>query len=100
MATEKELELIKEITELAIQVTLSDSGVNIHASYIGHINVFEVRILRNNSLTVISNTDDGWTHLSGKDELWTERESIVSLAANLELIKGYARKVDADGVPV
>lgn len=100
MATKKELALIDEITKLAIKVTIGKSGVAISAGYIGHINVFEVRVLHKVSMEVLSDIDDQWAHLSGGGGPWTERESLVALTRHRDLVKQYLPSVDADGVPL
>lgn len=100
MATEKEMALISEISDLAIKVTLGNSGVAISAGYVGHINVFEVRVLHKATLERLSDGDADWAHLSGGDDIWTERESLEVLTRQRDLAKHYLAKADADGVPV
>lgn len=96
MATEKERKLMCEIMNLAIDVNTSGGEYTIAANYIGHIHVFEIRILDSNLET---QKDSGeWAHLSGGDDIWNEKLSLGVLSHMLQTVKTYHQQYDADGV--
>lgn len=97
MATEKERKLIREITDLALDVNTSGGEYTIAANYIGHIHAFEIRVMDKN-LNVQGDPYE-WAHLSGGEtELWDEDQAIEALTAQLNTVKKYHPAFDADGV--
>lgn len=97
MATVKERKLIREITDLALDVNMMHGEYTIATSYIGHIHAFEVRVL-DKDLNVQGDPYQ-WAHLSGGEtELWDDKQAIESLQAQLHIVKTYHPQFDADGV--
>lgn len=97
MATEKERELIREITDLALDVNTSGGEYSVATSYIGHIHAFEVRVLDKN--LKVQGDPYEWAHLSGGEtELWDEEQAIEALTAQLNIVKTYHKSFGADGV--
>lgn len=96
MATEKERKLIREITDLALDVNLAQDEYTIATAYIGHIHAFELRILDGD--LIVQNDSVDWAHLSCKDFVWTEAQSVEQLSAMLYTVKTYHPQYDADGV--
>ena len=97
MATEKERELMREIMDLALDVTLSDSSIAIGASYIGHIHTFQIDMHLTDPLKRLNKCAD-WVHLSGKDDVWDEQQSIEGLELLLARVKKHHKDYDADGI--
>lgn len=97
MATEKERELMREIMDLALDVTLSDSPISIGSNYIGHIHAFQIDIYISEPLKRLNKCSD-WVHISGKDEIWGEQQSIEGLELLLAEVKKYHKDCDADGI--
>lgn len=96
MTTKKERELMAEIIDLAVDVTLAGE-YSITTSYLGHIHAFEVRVL-DKDLKVHGDPYE-WAHLSGgENELWDDNQAIESLQAQLHIVKTYHPQYDADGV--
>lgn len=97
MATEKERKLIREITDLALDVNLAQNEYTIATAYIGHIHAFELRILDRD--LIVQNDSMDWVHISGgENELWDEDQAIEALTAQLNTVKKYHPQYDADGV--
>lgn len=97
MATEKERELMREIMDLALDVTLSDSPVSIGAHYIGHIHAFEIDIHKEDQLERLNECAE-WVNLSAKYDIWSEKQSIEGLELLLTQVKKYHKDYDADGI--
>ena len=97
MATEKERELMREIMDLAIDVTLSDAPISIGAHYIGHIHAFQIDIYISDPLKRLNKWSD-WVNISGKDEIWDEQQSIEGLEFLLAEVKKYHKDYDDDGI--
>jgi hypothetical protein len=98
MTTKKERELIAEITNLAIDVNIAGNGYAIGTNYIGHVHAFEVRILRDDDLSVMNDPYE-WAHLSGGETgLWDEHQAVERLESMLQMVKTYHPQYDADGV--
>ena len=97
MATEKERELMREIMDLAIDVTLSDEPISIGAHYIGHIHAFEIDIHKESPLERLNECAE-WINLSAKDDIWSEKQSIARLELLLTQVKKYHKDYDADGI--
>lgn len=95
MTTQKERELMCEIMNLAIDVTMGGGCYTVVASYIGHIHAFEMRVLR--GITQINESAE-WAHLSGRHDIWTAKDSIERLEQMLTEVKQYHPAFDADGV--
>jgi len=95
VATEKERKLMSEITNLAVDVTVSGGPYTIVSSYIGHIHAFEMRVLQ--GITQV-NENAEWAHLSGRHDLWSADNSIERLEQMLAEVKQYHPAFDADGV--
>lgn len=97
MATKKERKLISEITNLALDVNTSGGEYTIATNYIGHVHVFELRVLDKN--LVVHGEPLNWAHLSGGEEtIWGEEQAIEALSAQLHTVKQYHPAFDADGV--
>lgn len=96
MATEKERKLMCEIMNLAVDVTLAGGEYAIAANYIGHIHAFEIRIT--DSKLAFHKDSGEWAHLSGKDDIWDEANSLDRLSQMLHTVKQYHPAFDADGV--
>lgn len=97
MATEKERELMREIMDLALDVTLSDAIISIGAHYIGHIHAFEIDIHKEDPLERLNECAE-WVNLSAKDDIWSEKQSIEGLELLLTQVKKYHKDYDADGI--
>ena len=97
MATEKERELMREIMDLAMDVTVSDSPISVGANYIGHIHAFQIDIYISEPLKRLNKWSD-WVNISGKDEIWCEHQSIEGLELLLVEVKKYHKDYDADGI--
>lgn len=97
MATEKERELMREIMDLAIDVTLSDEPISIGARYIGHIHAFEIDIHKEDPLDRLNEYAE-WVNLSAKDDIWSEKQSIEGLKLLLTQVKKYHKGYDAYGI--
>ena len=97
MATEKERELMREIMDLALDVTLSDSPIAIGASYMGHIHAFQIEVYISETLKRLNKCYD-WVNISGKDEIWDEQQSIEGLELLLAEVKKHHKDYDADGI--
>lgn len=97
MATEKERELMREIMDLALDVTVSDAPISIGASYIGHIHTFQIDMYLTDPLERLNKCAD-WVHLSGKDEVWDEQQSIEGLELLLDCVKKHHKDYDAAGL--
>lgn len=97
MAAEKERELMREIMDLAIDVTLSDSPISIGAKYIGHIHAFEIEIHKESPLVRLNECGE-WVSLSGRLDIWSEDQSIENLEIMLSEVKKYHKDYDADGI--
>ena len=95
MTTQKERELMCEIMNLAIDVTLAGGLYTIETAYIAHIHAFDIRVL--NGIEQV-NKNAQWAHLSGLDDLWSAEESIARLEQMLTEVKTYHPQYDADGV--
>lgn len=95
MTTQKERELMCEIMNLAIDVTLAGGLHAIETSYIAHIHAFDMRVLKG---IVQVNKNAQWAHLSGRHDLWSAEESIARLEQMLTEVKTYHPAFDADGV--
>jgi len=96
MATVKERKLIREITDLALDVNLQGGEYTITADYMGHIHAFDIRIL--NSKLIQQNENCEWAYLSGKSKLWDEAQSLARLETMLAQVKKHHKSFDADGV--
>ena len=94
MATEKEKALIQEITSLALDI--GDGDYNVCCDYHGHIHAFDVRIALKNSSDWVYYADT--CYLSGRREVFTEKQSLEDLNAMLKAVKQYHPAFDADGV--
>lgn len=94
MATEKEKALIGEITNLALD--MGAGGYSVCVDYHGYIHGIDVRIAKKN--------ESDWSYygetiyLSGRNEIWTEDNSVAKLKDTLQVIKQYHPAFDADGV--
>lgn len=97
MATEKERELMREIMDLALDVTVSDAPISIGAHYIGHIHAFEIDIHKESPLERLNECAE-WVNLSSKDDIWSEKQSIEGLELLLTQVKKYHKDYDADGI--
>lgn len=97
MAAEKERELMREIMDLALDVTLSDSPIAIGAHYMGHIHAFQIEIYISETLKRLNKCSE-WVHVSGKDEIWDEQQSIEGLELLLAEVKKHHKDYDADGI--
>ena len=95
MTTQKERELMCEIMNLAIDVTLAGGLYTVAASYIAHIHAFEIRVMKGISQV---NGSSEWAHLSGRHDIWTAKDSIDRLEQMLTEVKTYHPQYDADGV--
>lgn len=95
MTTQKERELMCEIMNLAIDVTLAGGLYTVAASYIAHIHAFEIRVMKGISQV---NGSSEWAHLSGRHDIWTAKDSIDRLEQMLSEVKTYHPQYDADGV--
>lgn len=96
MTTKKERDLIAEIVDLALDVNISGGEYTIAANYIGHIHAFEIRIT--DSKLAFHKDSGEWAHLSGKDDIWDEANSLDRLSQMLHTVKQYHPAFDADGV--
>ena len=97
MATEKERELMREIIDLALDVTLSDAPISIGAHYIGHIHAFEIDVHKESPLERLNECAE-WVNLSAKDDIWSEKQSIEGLKLLLTQVKKHHKDYDADGI--
>lgn len=97
MATEKERELMRDIMDLALDVTLSDVPVSVGAHYIGHIHAFEIDVHKESPLERLNQCAE-WVNLSAKDDIWSEKQSIEGLKLLLIQVKKHHKDYDADGI--
>lgn len=94
MTTQKERELIAEITSLALDIGAGKYSIDVQ--YSGHIHALHVNIAKAG--------DDGYIYygdaiyLSGRKDIWGPKHSIKSLEEALTEIKKYHPQFDADGV--
>lgn len=93
MATQREIELCKEILELAMIVT-SQGGRPVHAQYSAHVDSFSV---------YKTDQPDGWTYgdhwVYLGDNPASGKDPIAELKSLKEEVKALLIR-DADGVPV
>lgn len=94
MATEKERELIREITDLALDIGAGDYDVS--ADYSGHVHALSVRISLRGSSDYVYYGDQ--IYLSGRKDIWSAERAIEGLNESLSEIKKYHPAFDADGV--
>lgn len=94
MATEKEKALVKEITNLAMEIGAGDFSVDV--DYSGHVHALYINISKEG--------DYGYIHygeaiyLSGRKDIWGHEQAIAALEEALAEIKKYHPAFDADGV--
>lgn len=94
MATEKEKALIKEITDLAMD--MGDGDYNVCCDYHGHIHGFDARISRKGASDWVYYADT--VYLSGRKDIWKPEDAIYALNDILAAVKQYHPAFDADGV--
>ena len=94
MATEKERKLIREITDLALDIGAGDYDVCV--DYSGHVHAISVRISLRASFDNVYYGDP--IYLSGRKEIWSADRAVVELNEALTEIKKYHPAFDADGV--
>jgi len=94
MATVKERELIREITDLALDIGAGDYDVCV--DYSGHIHAISVRIALRGSSDCVYYGDQ--IYLSGRKEIWSADRAIAELEDALTEVKKYHPQFDADGV--
>lgn len=94
MATEKERKLIREITDLALDIGAGDYDVSI--DYSGHVHSFCVRVALRGSSDWVYYSDSAY--LSGRKDIWTEKASLPLLNEMLAQVKAFHPQYDADGV--
>ena len=94
MATEKERKLIREITDLAIDIGAGD--YNVAVEYHGHIHGVDVRISKKGASDWVYYADT--VYLSGRTDIWTANEAVFALNGMLAEVKQYHPAFDADGV--
>ena len=94
MTTEKERELIAEITSLALDIGADEYNVGVH--YSGHIHALHVRVAKKSATDWVYYGDA--IYLSGREDIWGPKQSIKSLEEALIEVKKYHPQYDADGV--
>ena len=94
MATEKEKALVKEITDLAMDIGAGD--YNVCVDYHGHVHGVDARISLKGSSDWVYYSDT--VYLSGRTDIWTEKTSIPQLKKMLAQVKKHHKSFDADGV--
>jgi hypothetical protein len=94
VATEKERELIAEITSLAMDIGAGEYSAFV--DYHGHIHGFDARVSKKDARDYCYYAET--VYLSGRTPTWTEKDSIPQLEDILHSIKKYHPAFDADGV--
>ena len=94
MATVKERKLIREITDLALDIGAGDYDVCV--DYAGHVHGLSVRIALRGSSDYVYYGDQ--IYLSGRREVFSSARAIASLEEALTEIKKHHPQFDADGV--
>jgi hypothetical protein len=94
MATVKERKLIREITDLALDI--GAGGYDVCVDYAGHVHALSVRIALRGSSDYVYYGDQ--IYLSGRKEIWRADHAISGLEEALKEIKQYHPQFDADGV--
>lgn len=94
MTTQKERELIAEITSLALDIGAGKYSIDVQ--YSGHIHALHVNISKDGDNGYIYYGDA--IYLSGRKDIWGPKQSIKSLEEALSEIKKYHPQYDADGV--
>lgn len=94
MTTQKERELIAEITSLALDIGAGDYDVCV--DYAGHVHAISVRISLRGSSDNVYYGDQ--IYLSGRKDIWTADRAVAGLDEALTEIKKYHPSFDADGV--
>lgn len=94
MTTQKERELIAEITSLALDIGAGEYNVDV--DYSGHIHALHVRIGKKSASDWVYYGHS--IYLSGRTEIWGHQSAIEALEEALTEIKKYHPQYDADGV--
>lgn len=94
MTTQKERELIAEITSLALDIGSGEYAVCVE--YHGFVHAADIRIAKKGASDWVYYSDA--IYLSGRTEIWGHQSAIEALEEALIEVKKYHPQYDADGV--